>query len=105
MHPELRSKEPDEDERHWWSVEDRLAALTVRRICNQHKCSPADGPCDDPQHRQDVDFLKSMLTMLELPGRVLNVTNEERERWPDPPSRVGGSEVSCFDRKKNKKAE
>lgn len=67
----------------------RLAAMRVRRQCNQHQCtaaSPAD--CADPNHRRDADLLLStdarhpgMLDMLGLDTAYPEYTEDERKTW------------------------
>lgn len=67
-------------------IERRLAALMVRRICNQHACTGTD--CAHENHRRDVDFLLSartqdpgMLDMLGLPREYPDVTEKDRITW------------------------
>lgn len=64
-------------------IQHRLAARTVRRICNQHSCSGAD--CTHPNHRKDADYLLSededypgMLDMLGLPRNYPEITERDR---------------------------
>lgn len=76
-------------------IERRLAAMMVRRICNQHKCT---GPgCTDENHRKDADYLLStdkrydpvtgvllpsgMLDMLGLPHECPDITEKDRTTW------------------------
>lgn len=66
----------------------RLAATTVRRRANQHKCPSGAGGkplqrngvlayllhkvvCRSRNHRRDVSYMAEMLDMLGLPGDVL----------------------------------
>lgn len=57
----------------------RLAALTVRRLTNQHGCT---GPgCHHPNHRRDVHYCLEMLDTLGLDHRVPVVTTAEREEY------------------------
>lgn len=47
----------------------RMATMTARRMCNQHDCRAThDSPCEHPDHRRDVDYLRHVLDVLGLPG-------------------------------------
>lgn len=67
----------------------RLAAMRVRRQCNQHRCTAADpADCTDPNHRRDADLLLStdahhpgMLDMLGLDTSYPQYTEAERQTW------------------------
>lgn len=62
------------------SVAAKLAASMVRRMCNQHGCEmPLKGTCDHPNHRRDVDYLRSMLDLLGLPQDFEEVTQADRD--------------------------
>lgn len=54
----------------------RMAATTVRRKCNQHRCAGVS--CAHPNHRRDVDYLRHCLELLGLPGTHETVTAEDR---------------------------
>lgn len=57
----------------------KLAALTVRRMCNQHACTlPATGACSHADARRDADYLRHMLDVLGLPGSFEDVTAADR---------------------------
>jgi len=62
----------------------RMAALTVRRMCNQatHQCRPSQGPCRNFNHRRDAQrLLPEMLEMLGLPTEVPEVSEEDKRNW------------------------
>lgn len=62
----------------------KLAALTVRRQCNQHACSlPATGACEHADARRDADYLRHMLDVLGLPGSFEDVTVADRANLLD----------------------
>lgn len=57
----------------------KLAALTVRRQCNQHVCTlPATGVCDHEDARRDVDYMRHILDVLGLPGSYADVAETDR---------------------------
>lgn len=57
----------------------KLAAFTVRRVCNQHACTlPITGACGHEDARRDADYLRHMLDVLGLPGSFENVTEADR---------------------------
>jgi len=57
----------------------KLAALTVRRQCNQHACTlPATGACEHEDARRDADYLRHMLDVLGLPQEFQEVTEADR---------------------------
>jgi len=74
-----RSQEELDALRTWHSeLTDGLAALMVRRMCNQHGCA---GPgCDHPDHVRDVDYLRHCLAVLGLPGKLPMLTEEDYAR-------------------------
>jgi len=60
----------------------QLAALTVRRQCNQHGCTlPATGACGHAEHRRDVDYLAHCLEVLDLPRELPQITDEDRKAF------------------------
>lgn len=62
----------------------KLAALTVRRMCNQHACTlPATGACGHEDARRDADYLRRMLDVLGLPGSFEDVTEADRANLLD----------------------
>lgn len=57
----------------------KLAALTVRRQCNQHDCTlPTTGVCEHEDARRDADYLRHILDVLGLPQSFEDVTEEDR---------------------------
>lgn len=70
-------------------IRNRLAATTVRRMCNQHQCTAtATTPCAHPNHRRDADLLLStdaafpgMLDMLGLDAAWNAVNAAEQRAW------------------------
>ena len=57
----------------------RLAALTVRRQCNQHACTlPSTGACEHEDARRDADYLRHVLDVLGLPQSFDEVTEDDR---------------------------
>lgn len=57
----------------------KLAATTVRRMCNQHACElSATGACEHPDARRDADYLRHILDVLGLPGDFQEVTEQDR---------------------------
>jgi hypothetical protein len=57
----------------------KLAALTVRRQCNQHTCTlPATGVCEHEDARRDADYLRHILDVLGLPQDFQDVTEADR---------------------------
>lgn len=65
-----------------------LAAMTVRRMCNQHRGECTGLGCTHPNHRLDVDYLLSedrefpgMLDMLGLPRECPDITEQDRVVW------------------------
>lgn len=67
-------------------IERRLAAMAVRRMCNQHQCTGES--CVDTSHRKDADYLLSenerfpgMLDMLGLPREYPDLTEQDRLVW------------------------
>lgn len=57
----------------------KLAALTVRRLCNQHACTlPSAGTCEHEDARRDADYLRHMLDVLGLPQDLQEVTETDR---------------------------
>lgn len=67
-------------------IERRMAAMMVRRVCNQHRCTGSD--CTDIEHRKDNDFLLStdkdhpgMLDMLGLAHEYPDLTEQDRTVW------------------------
>lgn len=73
------------------NIQDRMAAMQVRRLCNQadHRCTaPSTGTCTHPNHRRDADLLLSqdadfpgMLDMLGLDAAYPQYTARERRTW------------------------
>lgn len=68
------------------SLTHRMAALTVRRMCNQptHQCRPAadGGPCGHHNHHRDAGLLlPEMLETLGLPLEVPVVSDEDKKNW------------------------
>lgn len=62
-----------------YDLENRLAALMVRRKTRQHECQRVNGgPCAHPDHRRDVDYTLTMLEVLGLPTEYPVITDEER---------------------------
>lgn len=57
----------------------KLAATTVRRMCNQHSCTlSATGTCEHADARRDADYLRHILDVLGLPGDFQEVTEQDR---------------------------
>lgn len=57
----------------------KMAAATVRRMCNQHACElPKTGACEHPDARRDADYLRYVLSVLGLPGDFQEVTEQDR---------------------------
>jgi hypothetical protein len=57
----------------------KLAALTVRRQCNQHACTlPSTGACEHENARRDADYLRHVLDVLGLPQDFQQVTEADR---------------------------
>ena len=56
----------------------RMAAATVRRMCNQHGCTGME--CTHPNHRRDISYLRAMLLTSGLPGTYTKISPEERGR-------------------------
>ena len=57
----------------------KLAALTVRRQCNQHACTlPSTGTCDHEDARRDADYLRHVLDVLGLSQSFEDVTEADR---------------------------
>lgn len=57
----------------------KLAATTVRRMCNQHTCTlSSKGTCEHEDARRDADYLRHILDVLGLPGDFQEVTDEDR---------------------------
>lgn len=62
----------------------KLAALTVRRQCNQHACTlPSTGACDHPDARRDADYARHILDVLGLPSDFQEVTEADRKSLLD----------------------
>lgn len=62
----------------------KLAALTVRRMCNQHDCTlPTTGTCGHEDAGRDADYLRHILDVLGLPGSFEDVTDEDRANLLD----------------------
>jgi hypothetical protein len=67
----------------------RMAAMMVRRMCNQHECTePETGSCEHPNHRRDNDYLLStdrkypgMLEVLGFDTAYPSYTQAEKELW------------------------
>lgn len=62
----------------------RMAALTVRRKCNQpdHQCQPSSTPCQHRHHRRDATMLlPEMLEMLGLPGEFPELSEDDKKNW------------------------
>lgn len=58
----------------------KLAAMTVRRMCNQHSCTlSSKGTCEHSDARRDADYLRHILNVLGLPGDFQEVTDQDRE--------------------------
>lgn len=63
-------------------VAGKLAALMVRRQCNQHSClKPSTGTCDHPDHRRDVDYMRHCLEVLGLTSDYPELTESDRRAW------------------------
>lgn len=76
----------------------KMAATTVRRLCNQHRCTaPAGTPCGHPEHRRDADYLRHVLTLLGLPGDYQEVTQEDREQLLVSLAQQGEDDLSTLD--------
>jgi hypothetical protein len=57
----------------------KLAALTVRRQCNQHACTlPTTGACEHEDARRDADYTRHILDVLGLPQGFQAVTEADR---------------------------
>lgn len=70
------------DDRSRDAVAMKLAAMLVRRQCNQHGCEkPATGACGHPEHRRDVDYMRHCLDVLGLPSELPDLTPRERQEW------------------------
>lgn len=73
------------------AIQQSLAAMTVRRKCNQkdHQCTaPRTGSCEHPNHRRDADLLLStdqrypgMLDMLGLDHAYPQCSEKDRATW------------------------
>jgi hypothetical protein len=60
-------------------LEQRLAALMVRRFTRQHVCERlGGGPCTHPDHARDVHYMSTMLDVLGLSQEYPQVGDEER---------------------------
>jgi hypothetical protein len=72
-------------------IQRRMAAMQVRRKCNQedHQCTtPSTGSCEHPNHRRDADLLLStdrefpgMLDMLGLDNAYPAYDAKEKATW------------------------
>lgn len=70
-------------------IHQRMAAMMVRRMCNQHQCTqPTTGVCEHPNHRKDNDYLHSvdkeypgMLDMLGFGHDYQPYTEDEKQTW------------------------
>lgn len=81
--PPTRSQKVRINEAAIESLTHRMAALQVRRQCNQrdHRCKPSQhgGQCPHPNHRRDAELLlPEMLAILDLPLDLPTVTEGER---------------------------
>lgn len=58
-----------------------LAALAIRRQCNQHQCTAASRMTDPnhTHHRRDVDYMSDMLKMLGLDDVPVVTAPEDRD--------------------------
>ena len=57
----------------------KLAATTVRRMCNQHSCTlSSTGTCEHEDARRDADYLRHILDVLGLPGDFQEVTEQDK---------------------------
>lgn len=82
--PATRSQTVRMNENVIMDLTQRMAALTVRRMCNQpsHQCQPSAGACGHENHERDaVLLLPEMLDALGLPADVPVVSDEERKNW------------------------
>lgn len=63
-------------------IEQRMAAMTVRRLSKEHECEVSEsGECIHPMHRQKVDLAREILSMLGLPGSDPTYTQAEQRLW------------------------
>lgn len=72
-------------------IQQRMAAMQVRRKCNQedHRCTaPSTGSCEHPNHRRDADLLLStdgeypgMLNMLGLDSAYPAYDAKDKVTW------------------------
>lgn len=84
--PKYAARVPDDIGR---DIHHRMAAMLVRRMCNQHQCTtPKTGTCDHPDHRKDNDYLHSvdenypgMLDMLGFDHDYKPYTEDEKKTW------------------------
>lgn len=72
----------------------KLAALRVRKACNQGRHGGDPATCRDPNHRRDADYMEFCLRMLGLPLDVPQVTREEREAWLAGVRQYGTANIS-----------
>lgn len=82
--PATRSQTVRMNENAIMDLTHRMAALTVRRTCNQadHQCRPSAGLCRHRNHRRDAALLlPEMLEMLGLSADVPEVSVEDKKNW------------------------
>lgn len=72
----------------------KLAALMVRKACNQGQHSGDPAVCTDPNHRRDAAYMEFCLRALDLPLSMPVVTQEEREVWLRGVRQYGATDVS-----------
>ena len=59
-----------------------MAAMQVRRLCDQHECTAREtGSCDHPNHRRDMHFLLEMLSYLGLEAEYPAYTPDDHRLW------------------------
>lgn len=78
-------------------IERRMAAMKVRRRCNEHDCqAPKAGTCNHPNHRQKVHGALEVLEMLGLDPAYPAYTEAEKKAWSNwlrhsgPPETIDG---------------
>jgi hypothetical protein len=63
-------------------VERRMAAMHVRRLCDQHECTARKtGSCDHPNHERDMHFLREMLSHLGLDAEYPAYSPDDHRLW------------------------
>ncbi len=75
----------------------KLAALKVRKACNQGRHGGDPATCEDPNHRRDADYMEFCLRALGLPLEVPKVTREERAAWLAGVRQHGGRVIGALD--------